>query len=61
MDICIECGAEDAPLGGLYCADCDVETPEMIECSLCGREFDHTHEGEYDTCGECLDEMDDAA
>jgi hypothetical protein len=58
MDTCIECGAEDAPEGALYCEDCDVPQYEDLECSVCGHEFNTADGGEYDTCGACLDEID---
>lgn len=59
MDTCIECGAEDAPEGALYCEDCDTYEGEDLECSVCGAEFNTLEDGgEYDTCGPCLDEID---
>ena len=59
MDVCVDCG-ETVFEDTLRCEDCLWE-PETVlsECSLCGHEFDPEFEGEYDTCGYCLDEMDD--
>lgn len=60
-ETCVECGAEDAPVGALYCEDCDVETTDLAECSGCGHEFDPSMEGEYDTCGDCLEDAEQDA
>lgn len=61
MDECIECGAVTFD-GGIYCENCDFfEAEEIRECTACGSEFDHAQEGEYDTCGACLREFQDAA
>ena len=62
MEQCIDCGAEDAPLGSLYCEDCGYDDQMLIECSSCGREFDPTVEddSEYDTCGACMSDFADA-
>ena len=60
MEECVECGG--AVFGdGLYCEDCDIVFYEDLECSLCGRRFNTEDGGEYDTCGPCLEELEDAA